>query len=63
MNVIPIIPDADAVQDAWDDYVALVRERDAAPELASDMEHAMRTVRAHERWKRLFLAADRRVSC
>lgn len=46
------------VDAAWRDYVALCEAAEAEPGLKLDRTHVNAMIRAHDRYRRLFLAAE-----
>lgn len=56
-DIIPIRPRESTI-DAWEDYCALLRQRDDCPALATDLEHCKSVIRAWRRWSDLFLASE-----
>ena len=57
-SVIPIAPQS-RVDEAWDEYAALRRLELDRPELLLDRAHVNATIRAHERYRALFLMRER----
>lgn len=53
-EIVPLFPRHPAA-DAWDEYCALVRERNADERLMLDLAHCQRTMLAWKRWSDLFL--------
>lgn len=56
-QIIPL-RSPDRADRLWEDYHALAQAAINCPALLLDREHVEATIRAHERFKRAFLAVD-----
>jgi hypothetical protein len=54
-TVIPIVA-KDAVEDAWEAYAALASQLIGQPHLIADRAYNEAMARAHDRWRKLYLA-------
>lgn len=48
-----------SVEDAWEVYASMARAQAADIELTHNLIFQQQMIRAHDRWRRLFLAQDR----
>lgn len=55
--VVPLVRQSD-VDEAWEVYCVLARQLAVTPHLIADRSYNEALARAHERWRRLFLAWD-----
>lgn len=50
-----------SVDEAWETYASMARAQAANLELTHNLPFQQQMIRAHDRWRRLFIAQDRQA--